>query len=181
MNAVAHVRDFNTVGEAAVSALTAAELLSVRDRIAVAALSLVGRPYRHLGRGREDQHGGFDNVGFARASVMAATGERTLDDLAVYSPAWDADRGVKVEHAAELLTNWGFRELAEGEAWAPGDVLVFAMPNASMAVLTRPPCERHDCWRIAHAYWGRAVVESWCGPWWCKRLAKAFRFVGLEG
>ena len=30
--------------------------------------------------------------------------------------------------------------------------------------------------RMIHAYWGRAVVESWLGPWWRRRIAAAFRF-----
>jgi hypothetical protein len=29
---------------------------------------------------------------------------------------------------------------------------------------------------MIHAYWGRAVVESWMGPWWRRRLAAVFRF-----
>ena len=30
--------------------------------------------------------------------------------------------------------------------------------------------------RMIHAYWGRAVVESWLGPWWRRRLAHVFSF-----
>jgi hypothetical protein len=29
---------------------------------------------------------------------------------------------------------------------------------------------------MIHAYWGRAAVESWLGPWWRARLAFAFAF-----
>jgi len=30
--------------------------------------------------------------------------------------------------------------------------------------------------RIIHAYWGRAVVESWLQPWWLRRAAGAWRW-----
>ena len=28
--------------------------------------------------------------------------------------------------------------------------------------------------RMIHAYWGRAVVESWMGGWWRRRLVAVF-------
>jgi hypothetical protein len=28
--------------------------------------------------------------------------------------------------------------------------------------------------KFIHAYWGRAVVQSWLGRWWRERLAAAF-------
>ena len=30
--------------------------------------------------------------------------------------------------------------------------------------------------RIIHAYWGRAVVESWLQPWWRRRVVGAWRW-----
>jgi NlpC/P60 family putative phage cell wall peptidase len=57
----------------------------------------------------------------------------------------------------------------------PGDVLLFRMA---------PGCAVKHCGilsavdgaepRFIHAYWGRAVVESWLGRWWRERLAAAF-------
>ena len=30
--------------------------------------------------------------------------------------------------------------------------------------------------KIVHAYWGRAVVESWLGPFWTRHAVAGFRF-----
>jgi NlpC/P60 family putative phage cell wall peptidase len=65
----------------------------------------------------------------------------------------------------------------------PGDVLLFRMtPEACVkhcAILAeaRPGDPER---RMIHAYWGRAVVESWIGPWWRRRLAHAFSFPGVS-
>ena len=34
--------------------------------------------------------------------------------------------------------------------------------------------------RMIHAYWGRAVVESWMGAWWRRRLVAAFGWPTAE-
>jgi NlpC/P60 family putative phage cell wall peptidase len=61
----------------------------------------------------------------------------------------------------------------------PGDVLLFRIsPEACLKhcaiVADGRPGDPEP--RIIHAYWGRAVVESWLGPWWRRRLAHAFSF-----
>jgi hypothetical protein len=35
--------------------------------------------------------------------------------------------------------------------------------------------------RVVHAYWGRAVVETWLTPWWRRRRAYAFSFPRIIG
>jgi len=65
----------------------------------------------------------------------------------------------------------------------PGDVLLFRMSAEAAVkhaaiVSAREPDEPQA--RIIHAYWGRACVESWLGPWWRRRLAAAFSFPGAE-
>lgn len=54
-----------------------------------------------------------------------------------------------------------------------GDVLLFRMaPNAPckhMAILSAPN-------QMIHAYWGRAVVQSFLIPYWRNRTAFAFSF-----
>ena len=46
------------------------------------------------------------------------------------------------------------------------------------AILTALPTAHDPQPRMIHAYWGRAVVESWIGPWWRRRLAFAFPLSG---
>ncbi|CAN5340958.1 hypothetical protein BH09PSE2_BH09PSE2_03520 [soil metagenome] len=62
----------------------------------------------------------------------------------------------------------------------PGAVLLFRMSDGACvkhcAILTARPSEGEPHARMIHAYWGRAVVESWIGPWWRRRLAAAFAF-----
>jgi len=73
-------------------------------------------------------------------------------------------------------------EIAVNDA-RPGDVLLFRMtPEACVkhcAILSeaRPGDPER---RMIHAYWGRAVVESWMGPWWRRRLTHAFSFPGVS-
>lgn len=35
--------------------------------------------------------------------------------------------------------------------------------------------------RMVHAYWARAVVESWMGVWWHRRLVAAFGWPEVAG
>ena len=62
-----------------------------------------------------------------------------------------------------------------------GDVLLFRwrehLPAKHCAILSDAAGAEP---RIIHAYWGRAVVESWMGTWWRRRLAAVFRWPGCE-
>lgn len=68
-------------------------------------------------------------------------------------------------------------------SFQPGDVLLFRMSTEACVkhaaiVSAREPHEPQA--RIIHAYWGRACVESWLGPWWRRRLAFAFSFPNVS-
>jgi cell wall-associated NlpC family hydrolase len=93
------------------------------------------------------------------------------------------------EPLLEALGRW-FEPVPVGAAEA-GDVLAFRMAPAAaakhLAILSGPsracgspghlPAERgEDAGRILHAYWGRAVVESWMQPWWRRRVVAAYRW-----
>jgi NlpC/P60 family putative phage cell wall peptidase len=60
-------------------------------------------------------------------------------------------------------------------AMRPGDVLLFRMSEGAAvkhcAILSEIGGPEP---RMIHAYWGRAVVESWMGPWWRRRLVAVF-------
>ena len=65
----------------------------------------------------------------------------------------------------------------------PGDLLLFRMSQeaqikhcALVSAAAAPSAEA----KIIHAYWGRAVVESWLGPWWRRRLAARFSFPNVR-
>ena len=74
-----------------------------------------------------------------------------------------------------------FEPVAE---WGVGDVLGFRMAAGArvkhLAIVSAPPLSTSaaggEGGRLIHAYWGRAVVESWLQPWWLRRAAGAWRF-----
>ncbi|MGZ9100747.1 MAG: peptidase P60, partial [Brevundimonas sp.] len=64
---------------------------------------------------------------------------------------------------------------------AVGDVLMFRMaagcPVKHCAILSEAAGTEP---RMIHAYWGRAVVESWMGAWWRRRLVAVFGWPTAE-
>jgi uncharacterized protein YijF (DUF1287 family) len=62
----------------------------------------------------------------------------------------------------------------------PGDVLAFRMKHGAVAkhvaILSAGEGVGDPRAKIIHAYWGRAVVESWLGPFWKRTAVGAFRY-----
>lgn len=138
-----------------------------RARALAEARRWIGTPYRH----QASAFGaGCDCLGLVRGVWREVVGPEP-EAPPPYAPDWAETGGQEtlLEAARRSL-----REIAVVEATA-GDVLLFRMaPGAAVkhcAVLSAagPPEPR-----IIHAYWGRAVVESWLGPWWRRRIAAAF-------
>lgn len=117
---------------------------------------------------------GSDCLGLVRGVWREVVGDEP-EVLPPYSPDW-AEVGER-ETLLEAAGRW-LRPVPIGEMRV-GDVLLFRMSAGCAvkhcAILSHAgPPEL----RMIHAYWGRAVVESWMGPWWTKRLAAVFRFPG---
>ncbi len=147
--------------------ITRAQILSV-------ALTWRGTPYRHQASLKGV---GCDCLGLVRGVWRELYGNEP-ETPPPYRPDW-AEVGGQ-ETLLEGARRWlGEVPLAET---LPGDVLLFRMsPDASVkhvAILTAAPTPADPQARMIHAYWGRAVVESWIGPWWTRRLAFAFAFPG---
>src|SRR5690606_23409481 len=84
--------------------------------------------------------------------------------------------------AAETLLEAARRHLTPVAAdFQAGDVLLFRMSPGAAVKHAAIACAADPGAKIIHAYWGRACVESWLGPWWRRRLAAAFAFPGVEG
>jgi NlpC/P60 family putative phage cell wall peptidase len=70
------------------------------------------------------------------------------------------------------------------DAARAGDVLLFRMipesPAKHCAILSVGSLDGGEEPRMIHAYWGRAVVESWMGVWWRRRLVAAFAWPGMS-
>lgn len=142
-----------------------------RDAIVAAAKSWIGTPYRHQA---SLKGAGCDCLGLVRGVWRELYGSEP-EPPPPYRPDW-AETGGR-----ETLLEAARRHLIEisPNAAGPGDVLLFRMsPGACLKhcaiVSDRRPGDPEP--RILHAYWGRAVVESWLGPWWRRRLAHAFSF-----
>jgi NlpC/P60 family putative phage cell wall peptidase len=143
------------------------------DRAAIvdAARGWIGTPYRH----QASRKGvGCDCLGLVRGVWRDLCGAEP-EAPPPYRPDW-AEIG-----AEETLLTAATRHLTPVslDAVGLGDVLLFRMsPEACIKhcaiVSTARPGDPEP--RIIHAYWGRAVVESWLGPWWRRRLVAAFSF-----
>lgn len=125
----------------------------------------LGTPYQHQ---CSLKGVGTDCLGLIRGIWRSLYGDEPLV-VPPYSPDWAEKNGHEtlLEAARDCLV-----EIAPSTA-VPGDILLFRMaPNAPckhMAILSAPD-------RMIHAYWGRAVVESFLIPYWRNRIAFAFSF-----
>ena len=137
--------------------------------VVAAARSWIGTPYRHQA---STKGVGADCLGLVRGIWREVIGPEPEAPPA-YRPDW-AEVGED-----ELMLDAARRRLIEkpvGKAQA-GDVALFRMsPGAAIKHCAVISDAEGPEWRIIHAYWGRAVVESWMGPWWRKRLAAVFAF-----
>ena len=132
----------------------------------------LGTPYRHQGA---TKYAGCDCLGLIRGVWRELYG-REAETPPPYRPDWAE------VCAAEPMLDAARRWLVQRAATKaePGDVLLFRMSPAAAikhcAILTAAPTPHDPHPRMIHAYWGRAVVESWMGPWWRRRLAEVFSF-----
>jgi len=129
------------------------------------ARSWIGTPYQHQASLKGV---GCDCLGLVRGVWRAVAGPEP-EEAPPYRPDWAEAAG------EEILLQAARRWLAERPVTAAqaGDVLLFRMsegaPVKHAAIASGPE-------RMIHAYWGRAVVESWMGSWWRRRLTHAFAF-----
>ena len=142
-----------------------------RRAIVAAARSWIGTPYRHQASRKS---AGCDCLGLVRGVWRELYGAEP-ETPPPYRPDW-AETG-----ARETRLEAARRHLVEIplDSFQPGDVLLFRMSAEACLkhcaiVSAVQPGDPEP--RIVHAYWGRAVVESWLGPWWRRRLAHAFSF-----
>lgn len=134
----------------------------------------LGTPYRHQASHRGI---GCDCLGLVRGVWRELYG-REPEPIPPYSPDW-AEVGEQ-ETLLEAARRW-LVEIPLVEA-RPDDVLLFRMSSDACvkhcAILSEGAADGPG--KMIHAYWGRAVVESWIGPWWRRRLVAAFRFRMIE-
>ncbi len=144
------------------------------NAVVEAARGWLGTPYRHQASVKGV---GADCLGLVRGVWRELVGEEP-EPTPPYSADWAEVGG------EETLLNAARRRLVEVpvEAARAGDVLLFRMSAGALmkhcAILSDTGGVEP---RMIHAYWGRAVVESWMGPWWKRRLAAAFRWPDCDG
>jgi NlpC/P60 family putative phage cell wall peptidase len=139
-----------------------------RTQIIAEARSWIGTPYRHQASLKGI---GCDCLGLVRGVWRALIGPEP-QAAGAYSRDWAEASGT------EALAEAARRHLVEIEraAFAPGDVLLFRYreryPAKHAAIVSAPDT-------MVHAHDGAAVAEVAIAPWWCRRLAYAFRFPGV--
>ena len=141
----------------------------MREQALAEARTWLGTPYQHQA---SLKGAGCDCLGLVRGVWRTLYGDEP-EATPPYTPDW-AERG-----GEETLLAAARRRLVEipvGSA-RPGDVLVFRMSAGVPAKHCGIPSARGQP-RLIHAYWGRAVVESWMGDWWARRVAAAFIWPG---
>ncbi|MDB5421107.1 MAG: peptidase [Brevundimonas sp.] len=142
---------------------------ATNNAVVEAARGWLGTPYLHQASLKGQ---GADCLGLVRGVWREVVGAEP-ETPAAYSPDWAEVGGEETLLAA--AGRWLLP--VAGEEPRTGDVLLFRMSAGAAvkhcAILSDASGPE---WRMIHAYWGRAVVESWVGPWWRRRLAAAFRF-----
>jgi NlpC/P60 family putative phage cell wall peptidase len=140
-----------------------------RERILSAAKTWIDTPYQHQA---SVKGAGCDCLGLIRGVWREIYGAEPLE-VPVYTPDWAESLGQEplLDAAKSCL-----RPIAKDTA-QPGDILLFRMapnvPCKHIAILSAPD-------RIIHAYWGRAVTESFLVPYWTRRHAYSFSFPTIE-
>lgn len=140
-----------------------------REAILSAAKAWIDTPYQHQASAKG---AGCDCLGLIRGVWREIYGEEPMT-IPAYTPDWAEALGQEtlLQAAQDCL-----RPLVKNAA-KPGDVLLFRMmpnvPCKHIAILSAPD-------RIIHAYWGRAVVESFLVPYWTRRHAFSFSFPTIE-
>ena len=147
---------------------------AARARALLAAQGWLGTPYRHAASLKGEA---TDCLGLVRGVWRELYGAEP-QPVPPYRPDW-AETGPEETLLAAAGRWFVPTPLA---AARPGDVVLFRMsPDACVkhcAVLSAAPGAGAEG-RVIHAYWGRAVVESWLGPWWRRRVHSAWRFPDL--
>jgi NlpC/P60 family putative phage cell wall peptidase len=143
----------------------------MRADVVAAAQGWLGTPYRHQASVRGV---GADCLGLVRGVWREVVGDEP-EATPAYSADWTEVGGR--EMLLEAAGRW-MAAVPVGEMQA-GDVLLFRMsPGAAVKHCAILSTVEEAEPRMIHAYWGRAVVESWMGVWWRRRLAAVFRFPG---
>lgn len=139
----------------------------LRSQVIDIAQDWIDTPYQHQASLRGV---GTDCLGLIRGIWRTLYGGEP-ETPPSYTPDWAERNG------EETLLHAARRWLIPTDAPQPGDVLLFRMradsPCKHVGILA--PRER-----LIHAYWGRAVVESWLHPFWARRQAYSFSFPPLQ-
>lgn len=145
----------------------------MRAGVVTVARGWLGTPYRHQASVRGE---GADCLGLVRGVWRELIGAEP-EAIPPYQPDWAEVGGEETLLGA--ARRW-LSEIPVATAQA-GDVLLFRMapgcPVKHCAILSDTGGPEP---RMIHAYWGRAVVESWMGAWWRRRLVAAFGWPGAN-
>ncbi len=140
-----------------------------RAHILAAAQDWLDTPYQHQASAKA---AGCDCLGLIRGIWREIYGAEPLP-MPAYTPDWAEAKGEEtLLNAAQACLTPIAKDAAQ-----IGDVLLFRMSPAApckhIAVMSAPD-------RIIHAYWGRAVTESYLVPYWRRRHVHSFSFPTCE-
>ncbi len=148
----------------------------LRAEIVAAARGWIGTPYQHQA---SLKGAGCDCLGLLRGVWRDLYGFEP-EPPPPYRSDW-AELGP--DEPLLLAAQRHFVRAPDQAVLLPGDLLLFRMAPEAVTkhcALVSVGSGGSDYGRIIHAYWGRAAVESWLGPWWQRRLAARFFFPNLR-
>lgn len=135
--------------------------------VARAAREWLGTPYRHQA---SEKGVGADCLGLVRGLWRETYGPEP-EAVPPYSPDW-AEMGSD-ETLWRAARNWLVEKPVS--EMALGDVVLFRMADSCVAKHCGVVSDLEGPEpKMIHAYWARAVVESWMGSWWQRRCVAVF-------
>lgn len=141
----------------------------IQKRVLMETQRWLDTPYQHQA---SECGSGCDCLGLIRGVYRHLYGHEPVN-LPPYTPDW-AELS-ESETLRDAARQW-LEEIPNSLA-KPGDALLFRMspdaPCKHVAILSAQNI-------ITHAYWGRAVVESFFVPYWHRRWVYSFRFPEKE-
>lgn len=137
----------------------------IQHRVLREAKRWLDTPYQHQA---SERSAGCDCLGLIRGIYRHLYGGEPAAPPP-YTPDWAEQCGEETLRDAAQL----WLDAIPNDRAKPGDALLFRMspdaPCKHIAILSAPNI-------ITHAYWGRAVVESFFVPYWRRRWVHSFRF-----
>lgn len=140
-----------------------------RDAIIKTAFDWLDTPYQH--------QASLKGVGCDCLGLIRGVWRELYDQEPAPPPPYTVDWAERSQTETFLDAAQTYLEPIEQLSAQPGDVLMFRMKPHAVCKHVAIMVSSNS---IIHAYWGRAVVESYLIPYWRRRWAYSFAFPRMD-